>query len=64
MRVPDAVRTDVGKAEIKIFLKSSDYREVRRRGRIERVKIDVDWEPVVAGFRSWNAICPPSSRPM
>ncbi|KUM25969.1 hypothetical protein AU467_23530 [Mesorhizobium loti] len=34
----------MGKVEIKKSLKTSDYREAQLRGRIERVKIDAEWE--------------------
>ncbi|WP_347405187.1 site-specific integrase [Mesorhizobium sp. WSM4884] len=44
LRVPDALRPYVGKVEIKKSLKTSDYREAQLRGRIERVKIDAEWE--------------------
>lgn len=44
LRVPDVLRAYLGKTEIRKSLGTSDYREAQVRARIERVKIDAEWE--------------------
>lgn len=46
LRVPDILRTSIGKTEIKKSLGTSDYKEAQLRSRIERVKIDAEWEAI------------------
>lgn len=43
LRVPDALRGAVGKTEIRKSLGTGDYREAQQRARLERVKIDGEW---------------------
>jgi integrase len=44
VRVPDRLRPIIGKLEIRRSLKTSDYAEAVRRGRIERIKVDAEFD--------------------
>ena len=44
VRVPDALRETVGKGEVVKSLGSGELREAQQRARLERVKLDAEWE--------------------
>lgn len=44
VRVPDAIRAEVGRSEIKKSLGTSDILEAQQRARIERAKLDAEWD--------------------
>ncbi|MDJ0930614.1 DUF6538 domain-containing protein [Breoghania sp.] len=52
IRVPDDLRAAVGKTEIRKSLKTGDFEEAERLVRIERMKLDGEWQSLRRNLRA------------
>lgn len=55
VRVPDALRPIIGKGEIRRSLKTSDGTEAKRRVRIERIKVEAEFDDARAALERQRA---------
>ncbi|WP_366825012.1 DUF6538 domain-containing protein [Bosea sp. (in: a-proteobacteria)] len=64
VRVPDELRSIIGKVEIRRSLKTSDATEAKRRVRIERVKTEAEFDDARRVLAQSQAKGPGSGRPV